>query len=172
VKFLFASFKSSEELSQVLFDPLIVLQEPGLQRIESIKRTLRFLIIEDDPTAGGLLHYILKQHGDCVLCESGSAALTVLREGWERGTGFDMVILDLFLPDIHGNLVLKEIREQEFQRDLPRCKVVINTASKDFGQLQQSLEMEPDGYLIKPINVDVLLDKITDLKAAQVEQVR
>ena len=165
IKFLFASSESEAKLAEVMFDPLLVLKEPSA---ESPKGSLRFLIVEDDPTAGGLLHYILKQHGDCVLCETGSDGLAAFHEGWKQGAPFDMVVLDFFLPDIHGDAILKEIRASETQRGIraaARCMVLINTASKDVSQMLQTLELEPDGYLMKPINVDFIIDKIADLKA-------
>jgi len=176
VKFLFASAKATVELEEVLFDPLIVLREPRVRlatgTTTGARETLRFLIVEDDPTAGGLLHYILRQHGDCVLCESGNEGLAAFHEGWERGTPFDLVILDLFLPDLHGDAVLGEIRALEVQRDIRdvanRCMVFINTASKDLSQMRQTLALEPDGYLMKPINVDFLIDKIAALKAQRI----
>jgi len=168
VKFLFASPRSVAALEEVLFDPLIVLQEPRTPQAEPRRETLRFLIVEDDPTAGGLLHYILRKHGDCVLCESGAEGLAAFHDGWERGLPFDLVILDLFLPDIHGDAVLKQIRAFEVERDIRdaahRCLVLINTASRDLSQMRQTLELEPDGYLIKPINVDSLLEKIAALR--------
>lgn len=169
VKFLFASSSSEAELAAVIFDPLMVLQAPQPPRTAARGNSLRFLIVEDDPTAGGLLHYILRQHGDCVLCESGHEGLAAFRAGWDQGFPFDLLILDLFLPDLHGDAILKEIRADEAQRGIQdaaqRCKVLINTASKDLGQMRQTLELEPDGYLMKPINVDSLIDRIASLKA-------
>ncbi len=168
VKFLFASNKIAAELEEVLFDPLIVLCEPRVHLPPDTQETLRFLIVEDDPTAGSLLRYILRQHGNCVLCESGNAGLAAFREGCQQDAPFDLVILDLFLPDIHGDAVLKEIRTLEAQLGLRdpahRCMVLINTASKDLGQMRQTLALEPDGYLMKPIDIDFLVGKIALLK--------
>ncbi len=172
VSFLFASTKPAAVIEEIIFDPLIVLREPRIQLGAAPKETLRFLIVEDDPTAGGLLRYILGQHGDCLLCESGKEGLATFRESWERGIPFDLVILDLFIPDLHGDEILRAIRALEAQRGIRdaanRCMVLINTASKDLSQMRQTLALEPDGYLMKPINVDFLIDKITTLKAQQV----
>ncbi len=169
VKLLFASPKTSAELAEVLFDPLIVLQEPSAPPGKPGRGPLRFLIVEDDPTAGGLLRYILSQHGDCVLCESGNDGIATFREGLAQARPFDLAVLDLFLPDLHGTAVLKELRACEAGTSLleaeSRCLVLINTASRDLDQMRQSLEMEPDGYLLKPINVDFIMGQIGALKA-------
>jgi CheY-like chemotaxis protein len=176
VRLLFASARTSTELAEILFDPLIVLAEPGVPTAAPPhKDALRFLIIEDDPTAGGLLHYILKQHGDCLHCESGNEGISAFRESLAQGRPYDLLVLDLFLPDLHGNEVLKAVRGCEAgagRRDPDtRCMVLINTASKDLGQMRQSLELEPDGYLIKPINVDFLMEKVATLKAQRLPAV-
>jgi len=174
VQFLFASPRSLAELSEVLFDPLIALQEPAPAppAAARTRERLRLLIIEDDATTGLLMSYILRQHGETVLCETGEAGLAALRDGLELGEPFDLVVLDLFLPDMHGDAILKEIREEEFRRGIhdPRehCVVIINTANSDVDQLMHSLKNEPDGYLIKPINVALLVEKVEALKAERI----
>lgn len=178
VQFLFLSQRPESELSAVLWDPLICLSEPGAAQIlhevplavEPVHREgLRFLVVEDDPTAGGLLQYILAQHGACTLCETGVEGLAAVEAAFAGNAPFDLVILDLFLPDVHGDEILREIRHQEGQRGLrhpeARTQVLINTASRDMGQLKQSLGLEPDGYLLKPLNVESLLRRIEELRA-------
>ena len=168
VRLLFASAKSEAELSEILFDPLLVLQAPKPPG----KQTLQFLIIEDDPTVGGLLHYILQQQGDCVLCDSGHQGLTVFKECFEKGAPIDLVILDKYLPDLHGDAILKEIRDFEAKRGIrdadSHCVVLVNTASKDLEQMLQTLELEPDGYLIKPMKIDLILEKVATLRAQRI----
>ena len=168
IKLLFASAKGAEALTEVLFDPLIVLREPSAPTPASRRTRLRFLVIEDDPTVAGLLGYILRQHGDCELRETGESGTAAFREAWERDAPFDLIILDLFLPDLHGDAILKEIRAFESERGLldarSRSIVLINTASTDLNQMRQSLEQEPDGYLIKPIRVELIVDKVAELK--------
>jgi len=179
VQFLFLSQRSEAELSTVLWDPLLCLAEPGasgvcpaepVEQPERVPREgLRFLVVEDDPTAGSLLQYILAQHGNCLLCETGAEGLSAVEAAYAKNAPFDLVILDLFLPDVHGDEILREIRHLEAQKGLSdsdeRTHVLINTASRDMDQLRQSLGLEPDGYLLKPVNVDALLRRIAELRA-------
>jgi CheY-like chemotaxis protein/HPt (histidine-containing phosphotransfer) domain-containing protein len=174
VQFLFASPKSAADLAEVFFDPLITLRGPRAGATFRRKAKLKILTIEDDPTTGLLMNHILKQHGDAIVCESGMQGLALHRESLESGDPFDLVILDLFLPDIHGDEVLKGIREAEFKRGIhapdQRCVVIINTVSDDLDHLVTSLKQEPDGYLIKPIDIDLLIEKVNSLKAERVIQ--
>lgn len=169
VKFLFASPRTSAELAEILFDPLIVLAEPSAPPPPLRTGPLRFLIVEDDPTAGGLLRYILRQHGECLLCETGAAGLEAFGTASDEGRPFDLVILDLFLPDIQGDEVLSGIRAQERRRGRPgpegRCQVFINTASRELGPMSRALQQEPDGFLGKPINMDFILERIGALRS-------
>jgi DNA-binding NarL/FixJ family response regulator len=68
--------------------------------------------------------------------------------------------------------VLQEIREEEFRRGIHgqtnRCQVIINTAKDDLDQMIGSLRNDPDGYLIKPINMDLVVEKINTLKAERI----
>ena len=168
VKFLFASSRSPEQLADIFFDPLITLQAPLAMHPEPRRDGLRFLVIEDDPTVGGLLSYILKQHGSCEVRETGTEGIAHFLQCWERGAPLDLVVLDLFLPDIQGDEVLHVIRFEEAQRGLRppahHCLVLMNTASRDLERMKQTLLMEPDGYLLKPINLDLILEVIADLK--------
>jgi len=173
VKFLFASPRTEEELAQVLFDPLLVLSAPRPQPAAPPKARLRIMTIEDDPTTGLLMHYILKLHGDSVLCQTGAEGLALFRAGLEDGDPFDLVVLDLLLPDLHGDEILREIREEEFRRGIhasgrQRCSVIINTSRGDLDQLMESLKNEPDGYLIKPIDMELLVGKVASLKRDRV----
>lgn len=169
VHFLFLTDRSEAALAEVLWDPLIPLEQGARAGGPApAELPLRFLVVEDDPTAGGLLSYILGQRGTCLLAETGAEALEALEVADGAGTPYDMVILDLFLPDVHGDEILRIIREQEARRGVRgaegRSVVLINTASRDMHQLRQSLDLEPDGYLLKPIHVEALLQRVDQLR--------
>ena len=173
VKFLFASSRTEEELSAIIFDPLIVLQEPRARVPAKVRDRLRLLVVEDNAVVAGLLYYILRDHGDCTVCESGTEALAVFHAAWALNEPLDLVVLDLILPDMHGDQVLKEIRTFEARRGLRppnhQCLVLMNTATLDVDQMKASLVMEPDGYLLKPMNVEVVIELIETLKATRLE---
>jgi two-component system chemotaxis response regulator CheY len=169
VKFLFASAQGLDQLTDVLFDPLMELQAPTGPAPMPRKEALRFLVIEDEATTGHLLQFILNRQGACDLLETGSEGMAAFRQALEEGRPYDLVMLDLFLPDMHGDQVLKQFHNLESQHGIrapgDKCCVLINTASKDLDQMRQALEWEPDGYLIKPINMNLILEKIADLAA-------
>ena len=175
VKFLFSSPRTEAELSAILFDPLIVIQAP--QALQTRPRTaLRMLVVEDNATVAGLLHYILGKHGECSVCSSGVEGLATFRACWDKGEPLDLIVLDLCLPDLDGDEVLREIRLDEAARGLRppnhHCLVLMNTASLDLDRMKAALIMEPDGYLLKPINMDLVLELVEDLKTKRLSPPR
>jgi two-component system chemotaxis response regulator CheY len=176
VKFLFASSHSEAELAAVIFDPLLVLQAPLAVAAPPARESLRFLVVEDEPTVAGLLNFILRKHGECTVCSTGAEGLDYFRACWEQGEPLDLVVLDLFLPDRPGDEVLREIRNYEARRGIRppdhHCHVLLNTASRDLDRMKQALAMEPDGYLLKPLNVELMLEAIEKLKGERLAPAR
>ena len=82
--------------------------------------------------------------------EDGGAALSLLDAGDQD---FSLVILDLFLPDMHGMEVLKGIRRSLVTAALP---VIVLTASPNPRDEIELLDAGADDYLLKPIVADRL----------------
>ncbi len=84
--------------------------------------------------------------------ENGKAALDILRKD-----PVDLVIIDWNMPIMTGTEVLSYIRSDRLLRDLP---VIMVTAEANKDIVAQAAESEIDGYLLKPITVKALGDKI------------
>jgi two-component system response regulator YesN len=68
----------------------------------------------------------------------------------------DLIIVDIKMPVMDGLQMVEELRKQGFG-----CKVVILTAYPDFRFAQKSIELNIDSYLLKPIEQQALIEKIT-----------
>ena len=166
VKILFASPKTHEELGRVFFDPLIELQPP-----EPVPETdhdgIRCLVIEDDAATGALLAHILGRHGSCMVAGTARAGFSQFLKAWERAEPYQVLFLDLNLPDLGGLAILSALRRFESEHRVPRnqrCMVVICTSSGDLEDIKASLVMEADGYLVKPVNPAAIEEKLALLK--------
>jgi DNA-binding response OmpR family regulator len=99
------------------------------------------LVVEDDETIGSLLRDGLTAHGHTVTwVRGGRSALqeaTLLK--------FDLVLLDLGLPDLDGVEVCRQLRVRQ-----PGCVLVMLTARKDEMDVVVGLEAGADDYLTKP----------------------
>jgi two-component system OmpR family response regulator len=86
------------------------------------RRNFRALVVEDDAGISGLVTRVLAREGFVVECvKDGSEAIELLKD-----VAYDLLILDMFLPRIGGELVLDYL-EQEQPRYLRR--VIVTTAS-------------------------------------------
>jgi DNA-binding response OmpR family regulator len=109
------------------------------------------LIVEDEiriitPLARGL-----RTHGFVTtIAQDGSTALTEA-----RSTNFDLIVLDIGLPDIDGWAVLKELRESGAQ-----MPIVILTARDDIRDKVAGLEGGANDYVTKPFSFQELLARI------------
>ena len=122
---------------------------------------MRILIVEDekalcDAIARGLRH--LDYSVDC--CYNGQSALDVL--SFER---FDLVILDLNLPDADGMTVLKTLRETDSE-----TKVLILSARGEVADKVAGLDAGANDYLTKPFHLDELAARIRSLTRRQFTQ--
>ncbi|TDC77040.1 response regulator transcription factor [Streptomyces hainanensis] len=104
------------------------------------------LVVEDDQFVRSALIRHLTEAGHSV--RSVGTALQALREVAQ--IGFDVVILDLGLPDLDGREALKMLRGVT---DVP---VIIATARDDEGEIVRLLNDGADDYLVKPFSVEHL----------------
>ena len=114
-------------------------------------RNLRILLAEDDPMIGDVMKLILEKK-KCyhTIVESGSEALSK----WKTG-GFDVILLDIQMPDMDGFEVVRQIREQEAKLD--RHTPVIALTAHAFPEFKIKCQAAGmDGYISKPIDVKKL----------------
>src|SRR5437763_12739029 len=111
----------------------------------------RLLVVEDDETIGSVLESSLRAHGHQVGWQrTGRGALHAASE-----TDFDLVLLDLGLPDLDGVEVCRQLRASN-----PTAVLVILTARTDEMDVVVGLEAGADDYLTKPVRLAELLARI------------
>lgn len=111
---------------------------------------LRVLVVDDDRKLVSLLARGLRYEGFVVDCaHSGAGALDYLRERVP-----DLVLLDIWMPDQDGILVLREVRRYS---DVP---VMMLTARDEVADKVGTLGLGADDYIVKPFAFDELLARI------------
>jgi two-component system, OmpR family, response regulator QseB len=111
----------------------------------------RILIVEDEPRISAFIEKGLNANGFTTsVTPSGNDGLILA-----RGGDFDLLILDIGLPDKDGLDVLRELRERD--KALP---VIILTARDGVAEKVQGLEGGADDYVTKPFSFEELLARI------------
>jgi two-component system, OmpR family, copper resistance phosphate regulon response regulator CusR len=111
----------------------------------------RILIVEDEARIASFLEKGLRSNGFATeVASDGESALGLARAG-----SFDLVILDLGLPGMHGFDVLRELRERD-----TRLPVIILTARDGVHDTVAGLEGGADDYVAKPFRLDELLARV------------
>ncbi len=112
----------------------------------------KILLVEDDRSHRGLMDQILQSCGfQTVLAENGFVALSKI----DQHKHFDLIMMDLDMPELDGLETTKAIRMREVKQGAPHMPVMAFTAHRNPGDKEKCLAAGMDAYLPK----DVFLPK-------------
>ncbi len=116
---------------------------------------MRFLIVEDDFGSRRLLETIVCQYGTCSVAVNGNEAVKAYLLSMEDKQPYDVMFLDIMMPELDGLGALEKIRAYEKEKGVPpgkELKVVMTTALEDPKTVVQAYyHGEAASYLVKPI---------------------
>jgi class 3 adenylate cyclase len=111
------------------------------------------LIVDDNRVNRLMLARGLEHEGHSVVfAEHGGEALDLLRE--QR---FDLILLDVLMPELDGYEVLAKLKEDPHLRDIP---VIVTSALDELDSVVRCVEMGAEDYLSKPVNPVLLNARI------------
>ncbi len=116
--------------------------------------TLGHILAVDDNRMNRIkLVRVLEKEGyDVSQAEDGRKALTML-----HSNVFDLVLLDILMPDVDGFQVLRDMKQDAALRDIP---VIVVTAVEEMNSVNECLELGAVDYLAKPVDAKVLIDRV------------
>jgi two-component system chemotaxis response regulator CheY len=114
----------------------------------------RILIVEDDGFNLQLLRAMLNQAMECevIANDRGSEVLAMLREEEPK---IDLLLLDIFLPEMRGDEILKEVRKIPHYKDLPVFIISIDGLDEE-----RYLKMGATDFVLKPFDPNLLMEKL------------
>jgi two-component system chemotaxis response regulator CheY len=116
---------------------------------------MKTLIVEDDFASRVLLQALLKNHGPSHIAINGKEAVEAVRAAAEAGEPYDLVCLDIMMPEMDGQEALKEIRRMEEAKGIAfddGVKIIMITAKQSVKDVTTA---RANGYLVKPITPDL-----------------
>jgi len=115
----------------------------------------RILVVDDDEMVLMALGELLKPEGyDVQTVSSGTEALQKLNQN-----GYDLLMLDVIMPEMDGFELCKKIRDLDQYKDTP---IVFLTAKSREEDRMRGLEVGANLFLSKPISPDKLLQIVSD----------
>lgn len=119
----------------------------------------RILVVEDEAHLADGVRFNLEQEGyEVEIAGDGRAALERLAPTEDGGRPFDLVILDLMLPEASGFEVARRVRASGNY-----VAILMLTAKDDPADVVRGLEEGADDYLTKPFRLDELLARVRGL---------
>lgn len=115
----------------------------------------KILFIDDSKMQLQVLQGLLKNDYEVFTSESGLAGIDVAKKHHP-----DVIFLDYGMPVISGPETLEKLRGNVSTRDIP---VVFLTGVDDKDEAMAALRLKPQGYLLKPVTKDRLVDVIKKL---------
>jgi CheY-like chemotaxis protein len=112
----------------------------------------KILVVEDNPGNRLLLKYNLEGYFDIDFAKNGISAINKFNE-----TKYDLILMDVHMPDMDGIEATKRIREMESGNRTPIFAVTSNMFKE---QKMKCIDAGMDDYIVKPIHAKALVDRI------------
>ena len=118
------------------------------------------LLVDDEPNIVMSLEFLMRKNGYQVgIARNGTEALAAI-----RATPYDLVLLDVMMPDVDGYQVCRQIRERP---DRAATKVILLSAKSQPADVQKGYAAGADLYVPKPFSTRQLMQKVRELLGGQ-----
>jgi two-component system chemotaxis response regulator CheY len=127
---------------------------------------MRILIVEDDFMSRKLILAYLMSLGECDIAVNGQEALEAFMLAIEEGRPYNLICLDIMMPEMSGQMVLKHLRQIEERKGvLPAnsARIIMTSALKDGKNVMEAFNSQCEAYLVKPIDREKLMELICSL---------
>ncbi len=130
---------------------------------------MKSLIIEDDYITSQVMQEILLAFGEADVAENGFKGLELFTTALVDNKKYNVIFLDIMMPELDGQQVLAQIRriEEDYEiLGLDGVKIIMTTALDDFDNIKTAFKNQCEGYIVKPIDKDKIIEKVVNLGLA------
>ncbi len=118
---------------------------------------MKILIAEDDFASRKFMLRFLSKYGECDVTVDGMEAVDAFTMALDAEEGYDLVCLDIMMPELDGYQALKQIREYEKEKGISEedgAKIIMTTALNEGRNVTKAFELGCVAYAGKPIDQD------------------
>ena len=127
---------------------------------------MKILIVEDEFVCRHVLQELLSPYGECDMAVNGKEAVDAFESALAGNRPYNLVCLDIMLPEMDGQEALKKMREIERKYQiggLDGVKIIMTTALEDFDNIKRAFIEQCEGYLVKPITREKIITQLKEL---------
>lgn len=128
---------------------------------------MRVLIVDDDFYSRVMLHDMMRPVAECHIAVNGEEAVGAFKKALDDGRPYDLVCMDLVMPEMDGQQALREMRGYEDDMGLnnvQRCKVVVISMLEDSRETNDAFFLGgADCFLVKPIEEERFMAELRAL---------
>ncbi len=126
---------------------------------------MRSLVVDDDKICRTVLQHTLAPFGPVTYAIDGLAALAEVARSLAQGQPYDLITLDIMMPELDGQQTLKAIRRLE---DLFGCvrrsSVAMTSALDDKKNVMTAFREQAELYFVKPLRLEQVLADLRKVK--------
>lgn len=128
---------------------------------------MKFLVVDDDFDSRRLVQKLLHPYGYVDVATDGEEGVQAFQTALRDGDPYDVITLDILMPNADGQQALREIREIEKEAGIgsdQAVKVIMVTGLDDSQEVHDAFFLgNATSYIMKPIRRQLLLDEIAKL---------
>lgn len=130
---------------------------------------MKILVVDDERICREMFKKVLSRYGQCDDVKNGTEAIEAFKNSLDNENPYQLIILDIVLPDFHGGQVLKAIRGFERQKrihEIDYVRIIFVSATHTwFNKEMVTQKLNPlyETYYIKSPDLNELVDKIHEL---------
>ena len=126
-------------------------------------KLIKILIVEDELTSRMALTSFLQPVGDVDITVNGNEALTTFEKAIENNQPYELIFLDIMLPELDGIEALEKIRKLETRydvREYAKAKIIMTSSYADKDVILKAARAGCTSYMIKPMDRTRLYNEI------------
>lgn len=127
---------------------------------------MKILVVDDEMVSREKMKMIMSHFGECEAVENGADAVEKFVGAWNGWSPYDLIALDVQMPEMDGVEVLNRIRALEREKNVPeskRVKIMMVTARSDKDTIMTSVQAGCNDYVVKPFDKTIVAKKLTQM---------
>ncbi len=127
---------------------------------------MRILIVDDDMINRKFLSAMLTGVGEIDMAKNGQEAIDLAKESLTKNEPYDVIFLDIMMPDLNGIEALQEIRKVEESHGIllnDGAKVVMVSALADKQNVLSAFSKGCEYYLVKPVQQAKMFELLEEM---------